>query len=106
MTEATGMPKGWRQFAGGVLVVSVLYWAQPVVVPVVLAILFTFVLAPVVFALQRFLGRVGAVVLVVVLAFGAVALSGWAVGQQMTSIVHELPSYRANIRQKIRDVRA
>jgi predicted PurR-regulated permease PerM len=100
------MPKGWRQFAGGVLVVSVLYWAQPVVVPVVLAILFTFVLAPVVFALQRFLGRVGAVVLVVVLAFGAVALSGWAVGQQMTSIVHELPSYRANIRQKIRDVRA
>lgn len=100
------MAKGWRQFAGGALVVAVLYWAQPVVVPVVLAILFTFVLAPVVITLQRFLGRVGAVVLVVALAFGALGLSGWAVGQQMTSIVDELPSYRANIRQKIRDVRA
>ncbi len=100
------MPKGWRQFAGGVLVVAVLHWAQPVVVPVVLAILFTFVLAPVVFSLQRFLGRVGAVVLVVALTFGALGVAGWAVGQQMTSIVHELPSYRTNIRQKIRDVRA
>lgn len=106
MTESTVTPKGWRQFAGGVLVVGVLYWAQTVVVPVVLAILFTFVLAPVVFTLQRFLGRVGAVVVVVALTCGAVGLAGWAVGQQMTSIVQELPSYRANLRQKIRDVRA
>jgi len=106
MSDATVMAKGWMQFAGGVLLVAVLYWAQPVVVPVVLAILFTFVLAPVVSTLQRWIGRVGAVVLVVALTFGVLGLAGWAVGQQMTSIVQELPSYRANIRQKIRDVRA
>jgi predicted PurR-regulated permease PerM len=33
-------------FAGGVLVVAVLYWAQAVLVPFALAILLTFVLTP------------------------------------------------------------
>jgi predicted PurR-regulated permease PerM len=45
--------KPWATFAGGVLVVAVLYWAQAVLVPFVLAILLTFVLAPPVTWLQR-----------------------------------------------------
>jgi len=46
----------WIAFAGCVLVVAVLYWAQAVIVPVCLAILITFVLAPPVawlFSLRR-----------------------------------------------------
>src|SRR5690349_1411940 len=38
--------QGWMRFAGIVLVVAVLYWAQAVLVPVCLAILLTFVLTP------------------------------------------------------------
>jgi predicted PurR-regulated permease PerM len=38
--------KPWVTFAGGVLVVAVLYWAQAVLVPFALAILLTFVLTP------------------------------------------------------------
>jgi len=36
----------WLRFAGYVLVVAVLYWAQAVLVPVALALLITFVLTP------------------------------------------------------------
>ena len=99
------LPKGWMHFAGGVLLVAVLYWAQSVIVPVVLAVLLTFVLAPVVFKLQWVLGRVGSVLVVVILTFSALGLAGWAVTQQMTSIVQQLPTYRLNIRNKIKDIR-
>ena len=50
--------KPWVTFAGGVLVVAVLYWAQAVLVPFALAILLTFVLTPPVTWLQRWVGRV------------------------------------------------
>jgi hypothetical protein len=36
--------KVWLTFAGGVLIVAVLYWAQAVLVPFALALLLTFVL--------------------------------------------------------------
>ena len=85
--------------------VAVLYWAQPVIVPVVLAVLLTFVIAPAVFTLQRFLGRVGRCSCVVIVTFTVLGFAGWAVTQQMTSIVQELPGYRENIRQKIKDIR-
>ncbi len=97
--------KGWVTFAGGVLVVAVLYWAQAVLVPLALAIMLTFVLTPPVTRLQRWVGRVPAVLLVVTLLFAAVGLAGWGLTWQMDSLVEDLPGYRANIRAKIADVR-
>jgi predicted PurR-regulated permease PerM len=38
----------WVIFAGWVLIVAVLYWAQAILVPVALAVLLSFVLTPVV----------------------------------------------------------
>ena len=65
---------GWLAFAGCVLNVAVLYWAQVVLVPISLAILITFVLTPPVAWLQRRIGRGAAVVTVVVLVFTATIL--------------------------------
>ena len=96
----------WLTFIGFVLVVAILYLAQPVVVPVALAVLFTFLLAPVVTWLQRGVGRVAAVLGVVVLTGALLAAIGWIVTQQITGLVQELPAYQSNIRQKIRDVRS
>jgi len=62
-------------FAGGVLVVAVLHWAQAILVPFAFAILLTFVLTPPVTWLQRWVGRVPAVLLVVTLVFAASVLS-------------------------------
>ena len=53
----------------GVVVVSCLYWAQVVFIPVALAVFLTFLLAPLVTLLQRRgVGRMPSVVLVALLA--------------------------------------
>jgi len=92
-------------FAGCVLVVAVLYWAQAVIVPVALALLLTFMLSPPVAFIQRGIGQVAAVLAVVMVTFAALGFAGWALTDQLTSLVQELPAYRQNIRQKVRDVR-
>ena len=73
--------------------------------PFALAILLTFVLAPPVTWLQRWIGRVPAVLVVVTLVFAALGLAGWGLTRQMDHLVEDLPGYRANIRIKIADVR-
>ena len=92
-------------FAGVVLVVAVLYWAQAVLVPFALAILLTFVLKAPVTWLQRWVGRIPAVLFVVTLVFAALGLAGWGLTWQLDHLVEEFPGYRANIRTKIADVR-
>jgi predicted PurR-regulated permease PerM len=93
------------KFAVGVLVVVVLYWAQAVLVPIALAILLTFVLAPPVTWLERWLGRVPAVLVVVTLVFVVLGLAGWGLARQMDHLAIDLPAYRVNILAKIADVR-
>jgi predicted PurR-regulated permease PerM len=96
---------GWLTFAGFVLVVAVLYWAQAVLVPLCLAILITFVLTPPAVYLQRYVGRGVAILAVVTLVFTGVGLAGYAIYRQTVSLGDALPGYRDNIREKIRDIR-
>ena len=97
--------KPWVMFGGVVLVVVMLYWAQAVFVPIALAALLSFVLSPPVNWLERWLGRVPAVLLVVTLVFVVLALAGWGLARQMNGLVEDLPRYRVNILSKINDVR-
>jgi predicted PurR-regulated permease PerM len=87
------------------LVIVVLYWAQAVLVPIALAILLSFVLAPPVNWLERWLGRVPAVLVTVTLVFVVLGLGGWGLTRQMDNLAADLPAYRANILAKIADVR-
>jgi predicted PurR-regulated permease PerM len=105
MDDALKSVRPWVNFAGCVLVVVVLYWAQAVLVPVALAILLTFVLTPPVTWLERWVGSGAAVLIVVTLVFSLLGLAGWGLGRQMNHLVEDLPSYRSNIRAKIADVR-
>jgi predicted PurR-regulated permease PerM len=68
MDDRSKTLRRWVKFAGCVLVVVVLYWAQAVLVPVALAILLTFVLTPPITWLQRWIGRIPAVLAMVTLA--------------------------------------
>ena len=97
--------KPWVTFAGLVLVVFVLYWAQPVLVPIALAVLLTFVLTPPVAWLERWIGRVAAVLAMVALVFTALGLASWGLARQMDHLAEDLPRYRVNILAKIADVR-
>jgi predicted PurR-regulated permease PerM len=89
-----------------VLIISSLYWAQAVLIPIALAIMLTFLLSPVAGALERIgLGRLPSVILIVVLTFSLLGGIGWIVTLQFGSLANELPTYRMNIRQKIADIR-
>jgi predicted PurR-regulated permease PerM len=103
--DASSSLKTWVAFAGTMLVIFVLYWAQALFVPIALALLLSFVLAPPVTWLERWLGRVAAVLLVVSLVFVVLGLAGWGLARQMDNLANDLPSYRANILSKINDVR-
>jgi len=105
MDESSNTLKRWVTFAGCVLIVFVLHWAQLVLVPVALAVLITFVLAPPVNWLERWLGRVPAVLIAVTLVFIVLGLAGWGLVRQMENLAEELPRYRANLQAKIADVR-
>jgi predicted PurR-regulated permease PerM len=97
--------KPWVTFAGCVLVVVVLYGAQTVLVPIALAILLTFVLTPPVTWLQRWIGGIAAVLVMVTLVFTVLGLAGWGLARQMDHLAQDLPRYRVNILAKIADVR-
>src|SRR5687767_3732271 len=105
MNEDRNALNSWITFAGCVLVVAVLYWAQIVLVPVSLAVLLTFVLTPPVVWLQRRIGRIAAVVTVVFLVFTFAGLAGWGVIRQMSTVGTDIPTYRTNIRAKLHDIR-
>ncbi len=103
--ETSNSLKHWATFGGTVLVVVVLYWAQAVFVPIALAALLSFVLSPPVNWLERWVGRVPAVLMVVTLVFVVLGLAGWGLARQMNGLADDLPRFRANILAKIDDVR-
>jgi predicted PurR-regulated permease PerM len=84
------------------VVVGALYFAREVLVPLALAILLTFLLAPLVRRLERLgLGRVPATLVVVLLGLGLVGVIGYVVEQQFVQIADELPGYTGQIRHKV-----
>jgi len=106
MQSAVRMLRPFVIVASLVLVIACLYWAQAVLIPIALSILLTFLLSPVVGALERLrLGRIPSVILVAVLAFSLLGGIGWAITLQITSLANDLPKYTKNIKQKIGDLR-
>lgn len=83
-------------------ILLVLYFAQPLLVPLALAITLNFLLAPAVSLLEKIhIPRAPAVGIVVIAACCIVGSIGWVVTEQLIGVAEELPSYRANIRGKI-----
>ena len=88
------------------LIVAALYFGRDVFVPLALSILLSFVLAPLVRALQNFrVPRAIAVIGVVLLAFSIIFAIGGVIAAQMTQLAGELPRYKSNMRAKIQSVR-
>jgi len=97
------MNKAWGIIGLGL---AGLYWLQAVLIPIALAVLLTFLLSPVVGALQRRrLGRVPAVLVTVVLALAVLGGVGFTLTRQLITLANELPRYSLNIHQRIADVR-
>jgi predicted PurR-regulated permease PerM len=86
---------------------AALYFAQAVLVPLVLAGLLTFLLSPLVTRLDRLrVPRVVGVLLVMSFVGAGIGGLGYVVGEQLRSFASELPTHRQNIRTKIRELLA
>jgi predicted PurR-regulated permease PerM/GAF domain-containing protein len=79
-----------------------LYFGRDVLIPLSLAALITFLLSPLVSMLERWLGKVVAVLLAMSLLLGGAVSLGWAVAHQAIDLANELPGYKENIRSKLR----
>jgi predicted PurR-regulated permease PerM len=99
------LPGPWF-FAGAALFVAILYWARVILIPIALATLLTFLLAPMVSGLERWrLSRGLSVTVVVLLTFTMLGGMVGLAALQVRNLGDELPQYRANIRQKVGDLR-
>jgi len=79
-----------------------LYFGREIIMPIALAILLSFVLAPVVGLLQRIrVPRGLAVVSVVILAFALIFALGSLLASQLTQLAGDLPRYQSTISEKI-----
>ncbi len=88
------------------LVVAVFYLAREVLLPFALAVLLSFLLNPLVTRLQRWgLGRVGGVVVTVVLAFAVIGGLGWVVLKNAMDVASQLPTYEETLVQKVKTLR-
>ncbi|MGN6186241.1 MAG: AI-2E family transporter [Thermoanaerobaculia bacterium] len=86
-----------RILFGTVIVIAVLHLAKPVVVPVALAVLFAFLLTPIVVRLERtFIRRSGAIVLSLGLMTAAIGIGGWWIYQQFSAVAVQIASAATN----------
>jgi predicted PurR-regulated permease PerM len=93
-----------------VIIIMMLYFGRDIIIPIALAILLSFVLAPLVGLLQRIrVPRGLAVVSVVLFAFALIFAMGSLLASQLTQLAGDLPRYQSTISEKIqsfRDTRA
>ncbi|HTU51033.1 MAG TPA: AI-2E family transporter [Acidobacteriaceae bacterium] len=82
--------------------IAVLYLAKTVVVPLALAILFSFLLSPLVTLLEHIhLPRLLAVIVVILAAAIAVGTIGWTVFNQLVSVTDNMAAFTYNINHKL-----
>ena len=90
----------------GVIVVTALYFAREVLVPIALAVLMSFVLAPLVRLLQGlYVPRIAAVIVSVLVAFALVFSLAAMMVSQVNQLASDLPGYQSTLQSKIQSVR-
>ncbi len=97
--------RGLAALNAAAIVVAALYLGRDLLVPLVLAVLLAFVLAPLVTLLQRArIGKVPAVLVAVALAFSVILGIGTVVGRQAASLAEGFPAYQATIQEKVKSL--
>lgn len=88
------------------MIVAILYFGREVVLPITLALLLAFILAPLVNLLMRWhLGRVPSVLLGVIFALGVIVAVGSVIGAQIATLTDDLPQYTKTIQTKVEKVK-
>ena len=104
-TAATDALVGLWAVALTSFVIATLYFARDFLIPLALAALLTFLLSPLVARIERWLGRIAAVLLVVTMIFAATGAAGWVLTRQLVDLATKLPDYKENIHTKLRSIK-
>jgi predicted PurR-regulated permease PerM len=99
-------PDAQLRFAASVVVAAIVvagvYFGRPILVPLALAILFAFALAPVVTWLRRLhVGHATSVILTTLFAIAVVGVVVLFIGTQLAHLAADLPRYQRNLADKI-----
>ncbi len=98
----SGPPGSLYALASAAIIIAGLYFARDILVPFALALLLTFVLAPMVLRLRRWgLARIPAVLVVATASFATIGAAAWLASVQLIDLATALPRYETNIRGKI-----
>ena len=85
-----------------ILTVAILYFAKTVLVPLALAVLFSFLLSPLLRRLERWkIPRLIAVLLTALACLGVFGGIGWLTATQVNDLAAKIPAYQGNIQSKL-----
>ena len=84
-------------------IIGLLYIGREILIPLVIAALLAFILAPIIRRLRGWgVWKAPAVIATVVLALAAIGALGFTIGAQITQLADDLPKYENNLRSKVR----
>lgn len=90
----------------GAMIVAALYLARDILIPIVLAVLLTFVLTPLVTFMQRLrVPRTMAVIIGILVALMIILSLATMVASQISQLATELPRYQTTLREKVQGLR-
>jgi predicted PurR-regulated permease PerM len=99
--DAPGM-RALLSLVTGVVVICALYFGRAVLIPIILAVLLSFLVAPFVDLLRRLrLGQVPSVILAVLVALSVLTAVGALIGAQVAQLAGDLPQYQYAVERKI-----
>lgn len=88
------------------MIIAVLYFGKPVLIPIALSVLLTFILTPLVLVLEEWkLGRLVSVLVASGVAFAVIGISFWATVAQIQHLVNDLPNHTSEIKEKVASLR-
>ena len=90
-------------FIVAALIIGFLYIGREILLPLVIAALLAFILAPIIRRMRSWgVRKTPAVIATVVLALAAIGTLGFTIGIQIAQLAEELPKYESNLRAKVR----
>ncbi len=109
-SESVIRPAGNQDLVNGLViflaVCAVLYYGQQILIPIVLAILLSLLLAPCVRALQKIrIPKSAAIISVVCIAFALLFAMTAVLATSLTNLAGDLPRYESNLREKARSLK-
>jgi predicted PurR-regulated permease PerM len=100
-TQATKAIVGIYMLLISVVVFCGLYFGREIIIPITISILLTFLLAPIVSKLEKWIGRIPAILTVVLIIFIFGSIISYILSIEFIDLTKNLPSYKGNIEAKI-----